>query len=161
MLPTKIRRLAVIVAVGAAAITGVILAAPAFPSNAVDAAPSTPTGRNITVTTITAQPLAVGATLIPNERVIIVVHDFGSRRPVTVQLRTGSTITSLPSATSTGSGDLHLVYQVPASMAPGRHVLTFVGDGPSTSAEPGSANVVATVPNFAEFPFTVGGAATQ
>lgn len=161
MLSTRLRRLAVITSVGGAAIAGLLLAGPAIPSSAVDAVHSTPTGRNIDVTTITAQPLSTGAVLTPRERVIIVVRDFAPRCAVTVSLRTGGTIQSLPPAVSTAAGVLRLVYQVPASTPPGQRVLTFVGAGPPTSAGPGSADVVATVPNLAEFAFAVSHSAGQ
>ena len=154
----KVPRLAVLISAGATAITSVLAVVAAVPSDAVDTTSSAPTGRNIIVTTITAQPVLAGATVTAAERVIIDVRGFGPNVPITISLQSGRTVAPMPSATASAAGDLHLVYQVPATMPPGPHVLIFTGAGPSAlAADPGSgaANVVASVPNFAEFAFRV------
>jgi hypothetical protein len=154
----KLPRLALIISAGATVITSVLAIVAAVPSDALDPTSSVPTGRNIMVTTIAAQPLATGAMVTPTERMIIVVRGFAPHAPITISLQSGRTVTPMPSSTASDLGELRLVYQVPASVPPGPHALVFTGAGPSAlAADPGSgaANVVASVPNFAEFAFRV------
>lgn len=162
MTPTKLRRLAVIIVAGVISIATVLVAEPAVRSAAIDGAATAagPSTERIAVTTLRAQPLASGATVAPNERLIVVVHGFGASARVQVLVQSGTTLAVTRIVTATRAGDVRLVYQIPATTKPGPHVLDLTGPGP-TPALPDSApardqqNVTVTVPNVGVFPFAV------
>jgi hypothetical protein len=159
MTPTNLGRLAVMIAAGIVPIT-TVLAAELAGSAVIDTATIGPPSDRIVVSTLRAQPLAAGATLVSAERIIVVVHGFGPSAPVQVLVQSGTTLAVARIVTATRAGDVRLVYQVPDTIEPGPHVLDLTGPGPTLAGTNSAAardeqNVTVTVPNVGVFPFTV------